>query len=175
MSKHGLAGIIAVGLLIIGVFVGTAGFHVASTYQTKTVTLTSTTTQQDTTTQTQISISTSTLVESTTRTQISLVTSTSTTSIYPVPTNVTVAFVQDNGAYQYTIDAGTNTLTSTPLAPLSFPLTGLFPGEQITISASSYGDRSGETVTVELFVNGQMVQQSTTLAGGDPAQITYTV
>jgi hypothetical protein len=191
MSKRGVAGLVAVGLLIIGVFVGTAGFYVASTYQTKTITLTATTTQQDTTTQTQTSISTSTLVESTTTTQTStetstsvvsstttrtsLVTLTSTTSIYPVPTNVTVAFVQNDGAYQYEIDTGQYVLTSTLSGPLSVPLTNLFQGEQIEITASSVGDRVGETVTVELFVNGQMVQQSSTFTGANPAQITYTV
>jgi hypothetical protein len=175
MSKRGIAGVIAVGLLVVGVLVGVSGFYVASTYQTKTITSTQTTTQQNTITQTQTSTLTSTSVVSTTTTQTSFVTSTSTTSVYPVPTNVTVAFVKDDGAFQYEIDAGPNVMTSTPYAALSIPLTNLFQGEQIKITASSVGDRSGETVTVELFVNGQMVQQSTTGTSSTPAQITYTV
>ncbi len=175
MSKRGVAGLVAVALLIIGIFVGTTGYYVASTYQTKTITVTHTTTRQDTITQTQTSISTSTLVVSSTTTKTSFITSTSTTSVYPVPTNVTVAFVNVVGSYHYEIDAGPNVLTSTPSAPLSIPLTNLFRGEQIKITVSSFGDRMGETVTVELFVNGQMVQQSTTFTTASPAQITYSV
>jgi len=175
MSKRGVAGAVAAGLLIVGILVGVSGYYVASTYQTKTVTVTQTTIQLDTTTLTQTSVETSTSVVSSTTTQTSFITSTSTTSVYPVPTNVTVAFVQDDGAYQYEIDAGPNTLTSTPSGPLSVPVTNLFQGEQISITASSVGDRVGEMVTVELFVNNQMVQQSSTFTGANPAQITYTV
>jgi hypothetical protein len=175
MSKRGVAGIVAIALLIVGILVGVGGFYVATTYQTKTITLTHTTTELDTTTQTQTSILTSTSVVSSTTTQISFITSTSTTSVYPVPTNVTVAFVKVDGAYQYEIDAGPNVMTSTPSSALSVPLTNLFQGEQVKITASSVGGRVGETVTVELFVNGQMVQQSTTFVGASPAQITYTI
>jgi cytoskeletal protein RodZ len=175
LNRRGVGGFVAVALLIMGVLIGISGYYVATTYQTKTITLTATTTHQETTTQTQTSTETFTSVVSSTTTQTSFITSSSTTSVYPVPTNVTVAFVQDDGAYQYEIEAGPNVLTSTPSGPLSIPLTNLFEGEQVKITASSVGDRIGETVTVELFVNNQMVQQSTTGTGSSPAQIAYTV
>ncbi len=157
VTRGAVSNVIAAALLVVGILIGLTGYYVATTYQTKTVTDTQTTTVDFTSTQIQTSVSTSTLVRSTTSTTTSYVTSTSTTSIYPVPTNVTVAFVMDDGAYQYQIDAGPNQMTSTPSSNLVVPLMNLYQGEQVSITTSSVGDRVGETVTVELFVNGLMV------------------
>jgi len=113
-----------------------------------------------------------------TLTQTSYVTSTSTTSIYPVPTNVTVLFTKVDGSYNHEVDAGTSVTSGSISGPLTLRLSNLFQGETIKITAETTGIggcRSGETVTVELFVNGQMATQSTTFCGASSAQIAYTV
>ena len=172
MSKRGVAGVVAIALLIIGVFVGTAGYYVASTYQTKTITLTQTTTQQET--QIQTSISTSTSVVSSTTTQTSFVTSTSTTSIYPVPTNVTVSFTNPGSGYSfsYQIVAGTQNFSGSSGSPISIPVSPVFPGEQIKITASVGGNCSGgNSVTIFLYIDEKQISTATSGCNATPAQI----
>jgi hypothetical protein len=175
MSKRGVAGLIAVGLLIVGIIVGTTGYYVASTYQTKTITLTYTTVfQQNMETQTQTSISTSISVLSSTTTQTSFITSTSTASVYPVPKNVTVSFANPGSGYtfNYQIVAGTQNFSGSSGSPVSIPVSPVFAGEQIKITASVGGNCSGgNSVTISLYVDGNQVSTATSGCNATPGQI----
>jgi hypothetical protein len=177
-----VANSIAVGLLIVGIIIGVTGYYLVSTYQTKTVSVTQTATQTNTVTLTQETSFTSTQTVSTTVlttvTAKSVKTSISTSSVYPVPTNVTLAFVNVVGYYQYTVQVGSSFNSSEGTGPYSLRINGLIPGETITITATTgniSGCQIGQVLTMRLWVNGFMVSQSDTSCGANPASITYTV
>jgi hypothetical protein len=162
VKLRGVSSLAAVVLLIVGIVIGVTGYYIATTYQTRTVTLTQTSTQ---------------IIRSTT-TQTSVTVSTSTTSVYPVPTNVTVAFINVDGEYNYNIQAGTSTTSGVISGPASWQLTNIFQGEPISITASTVGVsgcREGEHFTLQLWVNGQLATDSSSFCGGSQASITYTV
>jgi hypothetical protein len=182
LNRRAVANTIAVGLLVLGIIIGVTGYYLVSTYQTKTVSFTQTTTQTNTATLTQetsfsFTQTVSTTV-STTVTATSVTTSISTSSVYPLPTNVTVAFVNVVGYYQYTIQVGSSFNSSEGTGPYSLRINGVFPGESFTITARTgdiSGCHTGQMLTMRLWVNGFMVSQSDTSCGTNPASITYTV
>jgi hypothetical protein len=148
----------------------------------KTETVTSTTTQQITSEKTILSTVVSSTTQFSTLTQTSVTTSTSTTSVYALPMNVTVLFTNIDGNYTYDIQAGSSSTSGGKAgnSPYSLQLTGLFQGQTVTITAattSAGGCRNGEHLTMQLWVNGQIVAQSDTLCGDGTsgARITYTV
>ena len=119
-----------------------------------------------------------TIVSVETSTTTSLISTTTTTSVYPAPENVTVLFTPVSGQYSFTITAGSETYSGSTSNAQSLPITPVFQGETVSISASETGAAGcamGQTVTVRLFVNNQLVAQSTTQSTGTDAQITYTV
>jgi hypothetical protein len=179
MRERGVAGLVAAALLIIGVLVGTTGYYVASTYQTKTVALAYTTIfQQNMETQTQTSISTSISVLSSATTQTTFITSTSTDSVYPVPTNVTVSFANLGSGYSfnYQIVAGTQNFSGSSESPISIPVSPVFPGEPIKIIASVGGNCSGgNSVTISLYINGNPISTATSGCNATPGQISTVV
>jgi hypothetical protein len=179
MKERGVAGLVAVALLVIGVLVGSSGYYVASTYQTKTVTLADTTIfQQNMETQTQTSISTSISVLSSTTTQTTFITSTSTASVYPVPTNVTVSFANLGSGYtfSYQILAGTQVFSGSSGSPIAIPVAPVFPGEQIKITASVGGNCSGgNSVTISLYIDGDQISTATSGCNATPGLINTVV
>lgn len=105
-------------------------------------------------------------------------TSTTVVSVYPVPGNVTLAFTQVSGTFDYQITVGGATSTGSTSQAFVMPLKNLFQGEQITVTATttaSFGCKIGETVTVQLYVSGIIAAQSVTECTGNPASLTYTV
>lgn len=178
MRRKGVSNAIAAGLLVVGILIGLTGYYVATTYQTKVVIQTETTTARLTTTATQSVHLTSTKTVLATTTSVSLTVSTSIVSVYPVPDNVTLAFTAVNGQYDYNIDAGSSSSSGSMTGNYAFQITGLFQGQTIDITASTTsvsGCRVGEQFTMELFLNGQMVGQSDSFCGGNQASISYTV
>lgn len=171
MSKRGIAGLVAVALLIAGALVGTTGYYVASAYQSKTTVSSYTTIfQQNMEYQTQTSIS----VLSSTTTQTSFITSTFTASVYPVPTNVTVSFANPGSGYtfDYQIVAGTQDFSGSSGTPISIPVSPVFPGEQIKITASVGGNCSGgNSVTISLYIDGNQTSTATSGCSATPGQI----
>jgi hypothetical protein len=158
---------VAVALLVVGVIFGTTGYYVASTYQTKTIALSYTTVFQQ-------NMVTSISVLSSTTTQTSIMTSTSTDSVYPVPTNVTVSFANPGGGYtfNYQIVAGTQNFSGSSGSPISIPVSPVFPGEQIRITASVGGNCSGgNIVMISLYIDGDQISTATSGCNATPGQI----
>jgi len=171
---------VAAGLVIVGVIIGVMGYYVATTYQTKIVTVTTTqsTTVSLTETLTQTVSITSTTLLTTTLTQTLTSVSIVSTTIYPIPDNVTLVFTNVDGYYQYNVQAGSSSTSGEWAGDYSLKINGLLPGQAITISATTGdtgGCRVGQVFTMELFLNGQMVGQAATSCGGGPAVISYTV
>jgi len=115
-----------------------------------------------------------------TTTSVTTVTSISTSTVYPVPNNVTILFTQVVGTFSYSIIAGSTTYAGSSGATLSIPIIPVFQGETISISASEYGGFGGcspgvQTATAKLFLNGQVVAQGTQVCAASTMQITYTI
>jgi hypothetical protein len=113
-----------------------------------------------------------------TTTSVTTVTSVSTSSVFPVPDNVTVLFTKVSGGYDYTITAGSSTYSGSQSATFTVPINPVFQGETISISASETGLAGcsmGQTVTAELYLNGQIVAQGTQICTGNNIQLTYTI
>ena len=146
----------------------------------KTETVTSTTLETTTSEKTITSTVVSSTTQFSTLTQTSTSTSTSTTSVYPVPNNVTLLFTNISGNYTYNIQAGPSSSSGAVNGNSSYslPLTGLFQGEKVSITATVAGTGGcsmTEHFTMQLWVNGQFAAQSDTFCG-DPtgaARITY--
>ena len=118
-----------------------------------------------------------TIVTVETQTLIVTTTSTSSVSVYPVPDNITVAFVQVSGGYNYVITAGASTYTGSYDRPFALQIAPVFQGETISVSASLTGVAGcsiGQTTTAEIFLNGQVVAQGTQICSGINIQISYT-
>ncbi|MDA4131902.1 MAG: hypothetical protein OK454_02075, partial [Thaumarchaeota archaeon] len=133
MSKRGVAGVVAVALLIIGVLVGVSGYYVASTYQTKTITLTQTTTQQNTVT-------------------VTLSNSTSTTPYLTIGGGSQVASQLQLQAYSFTGISGTSMTSNGVVADVFLENTG---NSSLTIS-SVYFDGAALT---QWFTTGGTYKQ----------------
>ena len=121
---------------------------------------------------------TDTVISMTTVVFASDITTTSTVSLYPSPDNVTVLFTKVSGQYSYSIAAGSQFLGGSSDVQQSFPISPVFSGEVITISASMPGFGGcvvGQTATAELFLNGTMVAQGTQVCGGGNIAMTYTL
>lgn len=119
-----------------------------------------------------------TMTQTLTLTQTITQTSTTAISVYPVPGNVTLAFTQVSGTFDYQVTVGGVTSTGSTNQAFAIPLKNLFQGEQITAQATttaSIGCDIGETVTVQLYVAGSVAAQSVTQCTGSPASLTYTV
>lgn len=115
---------------------------------------------------------TQTLVRTTTQTSTSVV------SVYPVVSNVTLAFTQVSGTFDYSVTVGGATSTGSTNQPFALPLKNLFAGEDVAVQAatvSTGGCNIGETVTVQLWVEGSVAAQSTTQCTGSPTSLDYTV
>lgn len=178
MRRTGVSDAIAAGLLVVCILIGVTGYYVATTYQTKTVTRTETATTRLTSTATVTVPPTATRTVLATTTSVSLTITTSIVSVYPVPENVTLAFTNVDGEYNYNIQAGSSSSSGALSGPNTLHITGLFQGQTISITASTTGAggcRMGEHFTMELFVNGQMAAQSSSFCLGNQASITYTV
>jgi hypothetical protein len=83
-----------------------------------------------------------------------------------------------SGGYDYTIAAGSSTYTGSSGGQLSIPITPVFQGETINISMSEtgiFGCNNGQTVTAEVYLNGQIVAQGTEFCGGTNVQLAYTI
>jgi|GEM_PF-1245526 prefoldin subunit 5 len=113
-----------------------------------------------------------------TTTSVTTATSIHTSTVYPVPDNVTILFTKVSGGYSYTITAGSTSYTGSDDSQLSVPITPVFQGETIAISVSLtglMGCSMGQTVTAELYLNSQVVAQGTEICTGSNIQITYTI
>ena len=173
--RRGVSNTVGAGLLVAGIVIGVLGFYVASTYQTKVVTTT------ETTTATTVSLTTST--EELTSTQVSVLETTSTsyitsiftTSIFPIPDNVTVYFVPSSLLINYAINAGTYNAYGSLGNPQSFTVSPVYQGETIVINiGSGCGGSTGPTGNASLYVNGSLVAHSSIACGGNNnAQISY--
>jgi hypothetical protein len=178
MHRKGISNLIAAGLLVIGILIGALGFYVATTYQSKVIYQTTTATTSLTSTATSTISLTATTIASTTTTT-SHTTSTFTTSVYPVPSNISLVFSNVDGEYNFNIQSATYNNAGALAGPNTIQITGLFQGEPIAITASSYragvGCAVGEHFTMQLWVNGQNVAQSASACGSNAATISYTV
>ena len=119
-----------------------------------------------------------TVVSVVTSVSVTSVTSTFTSTVYPVPDNVTVVFTQVSGGYNYVVTAGSTTYTGSHDTPFTLPITPVYQGEVISISASETGLGGcaiGQTVTAQLYLNGTIVAQGTEICTGSNIQITYTI
>ena len=111
-------------------------------------------------------------VETTTQTVTNTVTSTS--IVYPIPDNVTVAFTQASYGPSYqVITATTNISGRIGGSSLSIPLNNLYQGEQVTINVSC-DSVGGQYALTQLYVNGKVVAQ-TTCVFSSTDQIVYNV
>jgi len=113
-----------------------------------------------------------------TTTSVVTLTSIHTSTVYPVPDNVTVLFTKVSGGYNYAITACSTTYTGSDDSQMSIRITPVFQGETITISASLtglMGCSMGQTVTAELLLNGQVMSQGTEVCTGSNIQISYTI
>ncbi|MGD0477927.1 MAG: hypothetical protein ABSB29_07160 [Nitrososphaerales archaeon] len=151
MCRTGVSDAIATGLLIVGILIGATGYYAVTTYQTTT---------------NLVSVTTLTL--------------NSTVTVYPVPDNVTLAFIASSGImYNYSIQAGSSSTSGTWHGIHNLTITGLFQGQTILVIAFMIGLGSscltGHPFTVSLFVNGQMVAQSHSVCMGNRVIISYTV
>jgi len=135
--------------------------------------VTTTSTQVITSTVTSTQISTTT--QSFTTTQTSFVTSTSTTSIYPIPQNVTVLLVPSGMFVTYAINAGSYSSSGSLGNQQSFSITPVFQGEIITISISNgCGGSTGPSAIASLYVNSVLVSHASIACGGNSTgQISY--
>jgi hypothetical protein len=168
---------VTVVVLILGVVLGIAVYYLASNVQLiRTETITHTTTQQVTTIQTSLS----TVISTQTLTQTSFITSTTTLilHVYPIPTNVTVAFVDPGSGYtfSYQIVAGGQTFSGSSGSPISIPISPVFAGEQLKITASVGGNCSdGNSVTIVLYIDGKQTVTAPSGCNATPAQISMTL
>jgi len=192
-GRPAVSGLLAIGLIAAGIIIGITGYYVATTYQTKIVTvtttlstttsLTETLTQTLTLTQTQILPETLTQTVTSTALQLSTTTATVTstytspTTIYPTPSNVTVDMT-GTYLYSYSVMAGSVSYTGSSSAQESVPVTPVFQGETISISVNlnspTFACPGGSYVDVQLFVNGQAVSNGSQVCGdGTGIQISY--
>jgi hypothetical protein len=135
-----------------------------------------TTTSTQTITSTVTSTQTSTTTQSFTTTQTSFVTSTSTTSIYPIPNNVTVVIVASGQFENYAINAGSYSGSgSLGNSPQSFFVSPVFQGEAITVSITlSCPGSTGPSGSASLYVDSDLVSHTTVACGGNTTgQISY--
>jgi hypothetical protein len=116
-----------------------------------------------------------TQVVTSTTTSISRTTLTVTTSIYPIPSNVTVYVVPSSMFVNYAISAGSYSNSGSSGSPQSFPISPVFQGETITVSISNgCGGSTGPSATAKLYVNGALVSQTSIACGGNSnGQISY--
>jgi hypothetical protein len=184
MRRGAVSNTIAVALLVVGVIVGVTGFYVATTYQTKLVTVTTTQSTTRSLTYTQVSVQdvfiSTTISETTTNTVVSI----STSSVYPVPDNVTLVFVDSSGPFTYSIQVGSSTTSGTSGGTDTFQLRPIFQGEVITVQLATgsampengFSCGGGNYATMQLYLNGQLVAHaSKTCTGSGYAVITYTI
>ena len=182
---------VAAALLVAGLLIGAAGYYAASTYQTKVITTTETTTQTTVSlaTTTRTMITTQISVSETTRTQVETLTQfspttttltsfaafTSTTSIYPIPDNVTVYLVPSGMSMNYAIDAGSYSESGSLGNSQSFTVSPVFQGETLTINIGNpCSGSTGPTGGASLDVNGALVAHSSIACGGNNnAEISY--
>ena len=192
-GRSAVSSLIAVGLMAVGIVIGLTGYYVATTYQTKIVTVT--TTQSTTTsltdtviqpiiqTETQIVSETFTQIVTYTAVQLSTTTSTVTstyttpTTIYPSPSNVTVSMT-GTYLYSYSITAGAVSYTGSSGGQETIPVTPVFQGETISISVNlnspTFACPGGSYVNVQLYVNGHAVSNGSQVCGdGTGIQINY--
>ncbi len=113
-----------------------------------------------------------------TTTSVSTVTQVSTSTVFPIPDNVTVLFTKiTGGKYSYTITAGSVGISGSHDSQQSFSITPVYQGETISISASIAagfgGCNSGDGFTVELFLNGNVVASGNQICSGASVQINY--
>jgi hypothetical protein len=141
--------------------------------QTQTSLITSTTTQYST--QTQTSLVTSTTTQYATTTSTSTVTTTSTTSVYPVPLNVTVYVAPSGQFMNYVIQSVTYSTSGSLGTPQSFTVSPVFQNEAITVSITlSCPGSTGPTGSAVLYVNGAAVARANVACGGNTSgQISY--
>jgi hypothetical protein len=184
MRRSGISTAVAVGLMIVGVLIGVTGYYVATTYQTKLVTVTTTQTTTFSTTYTEVQVQTSYVSTTMSQTVTSTVVSISTTSIYPVPDNATLVFADSSGSYTYSIQVGSSTTSGSASGTDTFNLTPLFKGEGITVELATgsalpengFSCGIGNTATMQLYLNGQLVAHaSKECSGSGYAVITYTI
>ncbi len=115
-----------------------------------------------------------TVVTVETQTQTVTDTVTSTSIVYPIPDNITVAFTQASYGPSYQIvTATTNISGRIGGSSLSIPLNSLIQGEQVTINVSC-NSVGGQYLLTQLYVNGQVVAQ-TTCVFSSTGQIVYNV
>ena len=126
----------------------------------------------------QVVTMTDTVQEVVTSVSTTSVTTTQTTSVYPVPANVTVFFTKVSGGYSYTVNAGASSYSGSYSTPFSFQVTPVFQGETISVSAAETGAAGcsiGQTVTAQIYMNGSVVAQGTQICTGSNIAISYTV
>jgi hypothetical protein len=185
--------------MVAGVIIGITGYYVATTYQTKVVTYTTTestttsltetstrtlaltSTILEQTTVTQPLIFTSTALQTTTTTATVMKTSTTTSTVYPIPDNVTVLFIAGY-TYSYSIIAGSISYSGSGGGSYnqnqtkSIPISPMFQGEtiSITVNLNSPTFACNGNVWVQLIVNGQVVTNGSQYCGdGQGIQISY--
>lgn len=111
----------------------------------------------------------------TTETQTDYITSTST--VYPIPDNVTVFLVASSMFMNYAINAGTYSLSGSLGNSQSFNVSPVYQGETITIDiGAGCGGSTGPTGSASLYLNGALVAHSGIACGGNNSGlISYTL
>jgi hypothetical protein len=184
MQHSGASNAIVAAVLIVGILIGVTGYYVATTYQTKILTQTETTTTSLTSIETQTLVLTSTQINVVTTTSVSSITSTSTVSVYPVPDNLTLVFADSSGGYTYNIQPGNQTISGTTSGTDVFHITELFQGEMVTVEVATgsalpengFSCGGGNYVTMQMYFNGQLVAHaSKSCTGSGYAVMTYVV
>ncbi|MGA2875496.1 MAG: hypothetical protein ABSE82_08155 [Nitrososphaerales archaeon] len=106
--------------------------------------------------------STTTILSTITQTVTSTLTIVSTSTAYPIPDNVTVYFQNSGTPINYAINTASQSYTgSTSNTAFSIPITPVFAGEKITITASCVGTCGvGLTFSATLYVNKAIVSQA---------------
>jgi len=193
MSRYGISGGAAAFLLLFGALLGAGGYYFflvpVNGYVTSAVTIRSvstttlqgvsqTVTQSLTTTATQTLAVTLTETLTETPTQATSSVSTSTTTVYPAPLNVTLAFTNVAGEYFYAIQTSNSSSSGTEYGNYSVQLTGLYQGELLAITGTAKGAggcSASEHFTMTLWLNGQPVAQTVGYCSGGSATIDYRV
>ena len=119
-------------------------------------------------TNTIISVQTTTSVSTETKTDFS------TSTVYPVPDNVTV-YLAPSGFTNYAITAGSYSASGSSGSPQRFSVSPVFQGETITVAITlSCPGSTGPSASAFLYVNSTLVSQTNVACGGNTnGQISY--
>ena len=150
-----------------GYFVGDSGVHAT--------TVTTTSVSQSSYATTAMVTTTKTVTEMETTTSESVFEFISTSTVYPVPYNVTVVLAPSGQLMNYAINAGPYSSSGSLGSTNVFSITPVYEGETITISVTlNCPGSTGPIGDGDLYVNGGLVSHVGVACGGNPSgQISY--